>query len=108
MLSKISKLFFFLACLFPAVSAKLPLSDMFHFGIREYIPYIFVTSILLITFIPIRQLKKPRIIIFRILTAFLILIFPPIFFYMIQGFSKLTIVVMAFSCALITSFIITK
>jgi hypothetical protein len=108
MLSKISKLLFFLACLFPAVSAKLPLSDMFHFGIREYIPYIIVTSILLIAFIPIRQLKIPRIIISEILAVFLALIFPPIFSYMIQGLSKLTIVMIAFSCALITSFIIIK
>src|SRR5688572_11073895 len=98
MLSKISKLLFFLACLFPAVSARLPLSDMFHFEIREYIPYIIVTSILLIAFIPIRQLKKLRGIIGTILGIFITLIFPPIYFYMIQGLSKLTIVVIAFSC----------
>src|SRR5688572_28076535 len=100
MLSKIAKLHFFLACLFPVVSAKLPLSDMFHFGIREYIPYIIVTSILLIAFIPIRQLKKPRIIIDLILIIFLMFILPPTFFYMIQGLSKLTIVIIAFNCTL--------
>lgn len=39
------KSFFFLTCLLPAVSVRLPLSDMLNFGIKEYVLYIAVSAI---------------------------------------------------------------
>ncbi|CAJ0870422.1 17158_t:CDS:2, partial [Entrophospora sp. SA101] len=71
---------------------RLPLSDMFNFEINKYIPYVVVTVILLIALIPINQFKNLRMIIATILGIFTIFIFPPLFLYMTQGFTKLTIV----------------
>ncbi|RHZ72493.1 hypothetical protein Glove_242g67 [Diversispora epigaea] len=107
MLEKISKFLFFLTCLFPIVSARLPLSDMFNFEIKKYIPYIIVSTILLIAFMPIPQLKKVRIIISLTLNIFTLLIFPPLFFYTTQGFTKFTIVFIALNGSIIASIIIT-
>ena len=59
------KFLFFLTCLLPAVSARLPLSDMFKFGYKEYIPYIVVSGILLFTMIPYKKFRKFRLIIFE-------------------------------------------
>src|SRR6266540_3991495 len=85
------------------VSERLPLSDMFNFEIKKYIPYIVVTAILLIALISIRQLKKLREKILLTLEIFTLWIFPPIFFYVIQGLTKFTIILIAFSCSTTTA-----
>ncbi|RIB12521.1 hypothetical protein C2G38_18811 [Gigaspora rosea] len=87
------KLVFFFICLFPNVSAVLQLSDMFNFEIKEYIPYIVVTVFLLILIISLHKydIRWLNEVILYILLIFLSLIFPPIFFYTTEGFSKTTI-----------------
>ncbi|CAG8439939.1 6863_t:CDS:1 [Diversispora eburnea] len=106
MLEKISKFLFFLTYLFPIVSARLPISDMFNYEKKKYIPYIIVSVILLIAFTPISQLRKVRAIIALALNIFTLIIFPPLFFYTTQGFSKLTIVVLALILAITASILI--
>src|SRR6266542_1013190 len=102
MLEKIFlKFLFFLTCLLPAVTARLPLSDMFNFGIKEYIPYIVVATFFLFTMIPHEKFTNFRKIIFKTLEIFVEFIFPPVFFYMTEGFSNKTITLISFSCAII-------
>ncbi|CAG8455534.1 842_t:CDS:2 [Dentiscutata erythropus] len=91
------KLLFFITCLIPTISARLTLPQMFNFELNEYIPYMIVTAILVIFIIPIREFRIIRGIIFGALSAFLVIIFPTIFFYMTEGFSKKTIVFMIFT-----------
>ncbi|RHZ81665.1 hypothetical protein Glove_117g488 [Diversispora epigaea] len=103
-----SKFLFLLTCLFPIVSASLPLADMFNFETKEYIPYTIVSAIFLIAFIPISQLKKVRKTISLTLNIFVALIFPSLFFYMTRGFTKLTIISIAFSGSIIASILIVR
>ncbi|CAG8443456.1 11292_t:CDS:1 [Dentiscutata erythropus] len=99
---------FFLIYFISAVSARLQISDMSFFEIREYIPYIVVTIILLILIILTHKCDAYWLnkVIFYILLIFLCLIFPPIFFYATEGFSKATIALISVSSAGIVSLII--
>lgn len=108
MFKKIVKFLFFSTYFFPTALARIPISDMFNFETKEYVPYIIVTLILLITLIPKQKLllKFIRSMISLILIFFLALIFPLLFCYKTQGFSKFMIVLIAFYCSIITCIII--
>src|SRR6185312_10915349 len=97
--------FIFLTCLLPNLSARLPLSDMFNFEAKEYIPYIVASAILSTAFVPIPQFRRLRQGICITLEIFASLIFPPLFFYATQGFTKLTIVTIAFCGSLLVAFL---
>lgn len=84
--------------IFPIKSERLRLFDMFNFEMKEYIPYIVITIILLIAMIPIKKFRGFRKIIFNSLILFNILIFPCMFFHAMEGFSGTTIAFIILSC----------
>jgi hypothetical protein len=105
-------IFKFCILLLPGTSERLRLSDMFNFEMKKYIPYIAVTMILLITMIPIKKLRDLRKLIFIALMVFNLIIFPCIFFYMMEGLSVITIILIVVNCLtiiiLVTSLIYKK
>ncbi|CAG8818272.1 20157_t:CDS:1, partial [Gigaspora rosea] len=78
-------------------SARLQLSDLFNFEAKEHVPYVVITVILLVLIILDVILDIwcgiywLHVVIFIASIIFQLFIFPPIFFYAIEGFSKTTI-----------------
>ncbi|KAF0342419.1 hypothetical protein F8M41_016145 [Gigaspora margarita] len=101
MMKSFFKKFIFLTCLLPVVSARLYLSEMFNFELKEYIPYIIVSTIILIAMFPTRRFTKFRSLIWVALGAFAWLIFPPLFFYVHQGLSITTIIMLTFNSIMV-------
>ncbi|CAG8489868.1 18338_t:CDS:10 [Acaulospora morrowiae] len=98
----ILKIFCLLACLSPTtVSARPPLSDMFGFGLEKYIPYIVISAIFVFVMIPTHEkFQEFRMIIFTALELFLGFLFAPTFFYMTEGLSGTTIILMIYGCSI--------
>ncbi|RIB10626.1 hypothetical protein C2G38_172453 [Gigaspora rosea] len=100
MINKILTTIFILVIIITEVTAGPTASELFNFGIIEYVAYIIITILLIITVIAFHYSKCEVVInIFGIIFfMYFTTVFPYLFFYLKEGHTLRTIILLSFMC----------